>query len=119
MKHYYNLISQFNDQSWEQLSEDEKDNLINSYILFKNIRLPNTQPYKDALIALFNGDKSVSVDYIRYVVFQAIKEDIEHDLEREWVYANEPEDDDTSWQQQELEQQEYEEYNNQYQQSIM
>lgn len=111
MEHYYNLISKFKDTTWEKLTESEKDRLIHSYILYKDIRLPSTPQYKEALLSLFRGNSSATVgcatvDYIRYVIFTAIKQDIELDMDKEYVF--EDEENNFSWLQQNEEQHQYE-----------
>lgn len=86
METYNQLICKFNDKEWEDLTDKEKDTLINKYILYRNIRLPNTTEYKRIILDIMNvkSKKSVNKKYLRYLFFLAIKRQIEKDLEYEY-----------------------------------
>jgi hypothetical protein len=90
MKTYESLITQFCEKDWEDLTNDEKNKLVNSYILFNPIEIPCQTAYKRLVFNILNKTEIESTEEaeLKSLFFSAIKQGIERDLEKEWADSN-------------------------------
>jgi len=96
MTTYNSLLSDNCEKYWEDLNTDEKRMLVNAHILTKSTVIPQEVQFQKAILNTLNVnlDKISHDDLleeflnVRNYLFQAIKEDIERDLEEEWSRLN-------------------------------
>lgn len=93
METYEILLGNLCDQDknyWEDLSNEEKNKLVNAYILSEPIEIPAQTEYQRIIFNIMNKEKFSQVDEIsiKNLLFQAIKDQIEKDMESKWMAIN-------------------------------
>ena len=90
MTNYNTLLTKHCKKHWEDLTNKEKEMLVNGYVLSKPIVIPNEVRFQKAILSTLDFDLGKqdlleTFTTVRNYLFQAIKEDIERDLEREEI----------------------------------
>lgn len=90
MRNYSKLLEDLYDQDktyWEELSNDQKNQLINAYIIAKPIEIPAEVGFQQIVLSAVNKQTYSKVDEasIKSLFFQAIKNQIEKDMENKWM----------------------------------
>lgn len=90
MNAYQKLLTKHYDTYWEDLSVKEKNNLVITYVLYQPIKIPPEVSFQQIVLNLLNPDVRLKDGdiYAKSVLFQSIKQQIEKDLEEEWMILN-------------------------------
>lgn len=102
MTNYNTLLSKNCDKYWEDLTTKEREMLVTSHIELKSTVIPNELQFQKAQLNILNlnldnishQDLLEEVLNMRNLLFQAIKEDVERDLEREEINQIESDEED-------------------------
>lgn len=95
MKTYNTLLSDHCEKCWQDLTNPEKIMLVNSHIAEKPTLIPNYARFQQPILNTLNLDVT-NISFqdlleaflnVRNYLFQAIKEDIESDFEKEQIFS--------------------------------
>lgn len=99
MKTYNSLLTNLaleDKENWEDLTKHEKEMLVNAHLVSKPTVIPSETSFQKALLNILNvnlvdsSERELTENFLnaRNLIFQAIKEDVEHDLEKAWYMVN-------------------------------
>lgn len=101
MTTYNTLLNDSCHKYWEDLTAKEKEMLVNGHVVAKQTTIPNEVQFQESILNTLNLDiekmshKDLLEEFlnVRNLLFQAIKEDVERDLEKGWIENEEVEED--------------------------
>ena len=93
MTNYNTLLSKNCDKYWEDLTSKEKELLVKAHVEYKPTVIPDELQFQNTILDILNmdidkiyvQDAIEEVIKMRNLLFQAIKEDVERDLERKQI----------------------------------